>query len=205
MVRHKLPIGIQTFREIREEGFYYVDKTEHLLRLVQEGKYYFLSRPRRFGKSLLVDTLNELFGGDGELFRGLAIHGSWDWSVSHPVLRFSFSGGNYRDPERLHRALIRQLNTIGENAGVGPRYVDVPDRFEHLIRALHRNTGRRVAVLVDEYDKPILDAFPEPEVAQANRDFLRGFYGVIKDCDAHIRFCFLTGVSNSRRPACSPG
>ena len=190
-----LPIGIQSLREIRRMDCYYVDKTAHVLRLTREGKYHFLSRPRRFGKSLLVDTLKELFEGNGELFRGLAIHGEWDWSVRHPVVRFSFSGGNYGNPEELPRAVNRQLDVIGEEAGIAPRYADAPGRFDHLIRALHRDAGQQVVVLVDEYDKPILDALAEPEVAQANRDFLRGFYGAVKDCDADIRFCLLTGVS----------
>ena len=195
MERRTLPVGIQTFREIREEGFYHVDKTGHVLRLVREGKYYFLSRPRRFGKSLLVDTFKELFEGNGDLFRGLAIHGHWDWAVKHPVVRFQFAGGNYRDPDRLRLAVTRQLDVIGEKAGIGPRYADAPDRLDHLIRSLRRSTGQQVVVLVDEYDKPVLDALSEPDVALANRDFLRGFYGVVKDCDADIRFCFLTGVS----------
>ena len=195
MERRTLPIGIQTLGNIRARNCYYVDKTLHVLRLVEKGTHYFLSRPRRFGKSLLVDTLKELFEGNGDLFQGLAIHGEWDWTVRHPVVRFSFSGGNYGDPEQLPRAVARQLDTIGEDAEIEPRYTDAAGRFEHLIRMLHRSTGQRVVVLVDEYDKPILDALAEPEVALANRDFLRGFYGVIKDCDADIRFCFLTGVS----------
>ena len=145
-----LPVGIQTLGNIRARNCYYVDKTPHVLRLLREGTHYFLSRPRRFGKSLLVDTLKELFEGNGELFRGLAIHGEWDWSVKHPVMRFSFSGGNYGDPEELPRAVARQLDVIGEEAGVAPRYADAPGRFDHLIRALHRDTGQQVVVLVDE-------------------------------------------------------
>ena len=176
-------------------GCYYVDKTAHVLRLTREGKYHFLSRPRRFGKSLLVDTFKELFEGNGELFRGLAIHGEWDWSVKHPVVRFDFSSGEFGDREGLHRAVTRQLDVIGEEAGTAPRYADAPGRFDHLIRALRRSTGRQVVVLVDEYDKPILDALAEPETARANRNFLRSLYGVIKARDADIRFCFLTGVS----------
>ena len=100
---------------------YYVDKTAHVLRLAREGKYHFLSRPRRFGKSLLVDTFKELFEGNGELFRGLAIHGEWDWSVKHPVVRFDFSGGEFGDPEGLRHAVTRQLDVIGEEAGITPR------------------------------------------------------------------------------------
>ena len=166
-----------------------------MLRLAEEGTHYFLSRPRRFGKSLLVDTLKELFEGNGELFRGLAIHGEWDWSVKYPVVRISFGSGNFLDPGWLAESVAMQLDAVGENAGIEPRYSAVPARFTHLIRALHRDAGQQVVVLVDEYDKPILDALAEPDVALANRDFLRGFYGVIKDCDTDIRFCFLTGVS----------
>ena len=195
MERRRLPVGIQTLGNIRARNCYYVDKTPHVLRLVEEDTHYFLSRPRRFGKSLLVDTFKELFEGNGELFRGLAIHGKWDWSVKHPVVRFDFSGGEFGDPEGLRRTVIRQLDVIGEEAGIAPRYADPPGRFDHLIRALRRSTGRQVVVLVDEYDKPILDALSEPETARANRNVLRSLYGVIKACDADIRFCFLTGVS----------
>ena len=195
MEKRSLPVGIQTLGKIRARNCYYVDKTPHVLRLVEEGTHYFLSRPRRFGKSLLVDTLKELFEGNGELFRGLAIHGEWDWAVKHPVVRISFGSGNFLDPNWLPESIAMQLDEIGENAGIEARYSAAPARFTHLIRALRRSTGQRVVVLVDEYDKPILDALAEPDVARANREFLRGFYGVIKDCDEHIRFCLLTGVS----------
>ena len=195
MERRTLPIGIQTLGKIRARNCYYVDKTPHVLRLVEEDTHYFLSRPRRFGKSLLVDTLKELFEGNGDLFQGLAIHGEWDWTVKHPVVRISFGSGNFLDPNWLPESIAMQLDEIGENAEIEARYSAAPARFTHLIRALRRSTGQRVVVLVDEYDKPILDALPEPDVARANREFLRGFYGVIKDCDEHIRFCLLTGVS----------
>ena len=111
MSRRKLPIGIQTFREVREESCYYVDKTPYMRRLVEEGKHYFLSRPRRFGKSLFVDTLKELFEGNEPLFEGLAIHGHWDWSVRYPVLRLDFSLGDYREPGYLHQSLMAQPGT----------------------------------------------------------------------------------------------
>ncbi len=174
---------------------YYVDKTDHVRRLVERGKYYFLSRPRRFGKTLLVDTLQELFEGSEELFRGLAVHGKWDWSARHPVVRISFGSGNLGDPDRLHRNAMMQLDAAEKRAGVRCGYPDASDRLHHLISELHGRAGRRVVVLVDEYDKPILDALGDRELALANRDFLRGFYSVVKDCDAHIRFAFLTGVS----------
>ena len=155
--RRRLPIGIQTFRKLREGGYYYVDKTGLLGRLVDGGTHYFLSRPRRFGKSLLVDTLKELFEGNRPLFEGLAIHDRWDWTARHPVVRLDFGAGDFDDPEHLPQAVLAQLDAAGEDMGVATRY-DIPSlRFQDLLKALHVRTGRRVVVLVDEYDKPILD------------------------------------------------
>ena len=195
MTKRKLPIGIQTLCEIREENCYYVDKTDHIQQLIDEGKHYFLSRPRRFGKSLFLDTLKELFEGNEPLFEGLHVHDYWDWSVRYPVVRLSFGKGNFKDESYLHANVMAQLHTIAEEAGIAPRYDTAPECFSDLIRVLHRQAGQRVAVLIDEYDKPILDALEVPEVARANRDFLRGLYATIKDSDAHIKFTFLTGVS----------
>ena len=193
--RRKLPIGIQTFREIREENYYYVDKTAVIQRLMDEGKHYFLSRPRRFGKSLFLDTLKELFEGNEPLFEGLHIHDHWDWSVRYPVLRLDFGSGNFNEPEILHKEVMAQLDAVEEETGVESHYDTASARFRHIIQMLHSQAGQRVAVLVDEYDKPILDVLDEPEVARANRDFLRGLYSTIKSNDAHIKFTFLTGVS----------
>ena len=193
--KRKLPIGVQTFRKIREEGCYYVDKTPWIRRLVDEGEQYFLSRPRRFGKSLLLDTIKELFQGSEELFRGLAIHDQWDWNVRCPVVRLEFGSGNYKDPDWLKEDVTDQLDELEESAGLDARSGSGPTRLRHLVRALHENAGERVVVLVDEYDKPILDALETPKVAQANRDYLRGLYSTIKSSDAHIKFSFLTGVS----------
>ena len=193
--RRKLPIGIQTFRQIREGGYYYVDKTGYLRKLLDEGKHYFLSRPRRFGKSLLVDTISELFEASEALFRGLDIHDKWDWSAPNPVLRLSFSGGNFREPRAVRASLMAQLDSVARRSGVASRYDTGPERFAALIEALRRKAGRPVAVLVDEYDKPILDALDAPDIARANRDFLRGVYGAVKDADADLRFSFFTGVS----------
>ena len=195
MNTYKLPIGIQTFRKIREDGCYYVDKTPYLRRLVDEGTHYFLSRPRRFGKSLLLDTLKELFESNEPLFHGLDIHGHWNWSVRYPVVRLDFSSGDFKQPDYLHKDVMAQLSAIEDEAAVAGRYDTAPARFRHLMQALHRQAGQRVVVLVDEYDKPILDALETPEVARANRGYLRGLYGVIKDSDAHVRFAFLTGIS----------
>ena len=193
--RRKLPIGIQTFREIREEGCYYVDKTPFVRRLVDEGKHYFLSRPRRFGKSLLVDTIKELFEGNEPLFRGLAIHDRWDWSAPRPVLRLDFGGGGYGEPGLVHKEAAARLGALEREFAVVPHDDIAPARFRHLLETLHERTGRRAAVLIDEYDKPILDALRTPETARANRDFLQGLYSVIKSADAHVEFTLLTGVS----------
>ena len=193
--KRKLPIGIQTFREIREDHCYYVDKTAYMERLVDEGKHYFLSRPRRFGKSLFLDTLKELFEGNEPLFEGLAIHERWDWSVRHPVLRLDFSRGYFKEPGQLQEDVMAQLDAMERRGGVGSDYTGAAVRFSYLIEALHERTGQRVAVLIDEYDKPILDALEVPEVARANRDYLQGLYSTIKFGDAHIAFSFLTGVS----------
>ena len=195
MRKRKLPIGIQTFREIREEGCYYVDKTAYAHRLVEGGKHYFLSRPRRFGKSLFVDTLKELFEGNEPLFQGLAVHDRWDWSVRHPVLRLDFSAGDYTDPACLADEAAAQLAAFEKQAGIDPGHARASIRFRQVIEALHERTGQRVVILVDEYDKPILDALETPELARASRDYLRGLYSAIKFSDAHVKFTLLTGVS----------
>ncbi len=195
MSKRRLPIGIQTFHKIREEDCYYVDKTGYIGRLLDEGTHYFLSRPRRFGKSLFLDTLKELFEGNEPLFEGLYIHDRWDWSIRHPVLRLSFGSGNFKEPDYLEATLMEQLAAAERRAGIVSEYATAPGRFAFLLEALHDQAGQPVAVLIDEYDKPILDALDTPEVARAHRDFLLGLYSGIKDCDAHIQFTFLTGVS----------
>ena len=196
MFRRRLPIGLQTFSELREEGCYYVDKTPWIRRLLSGGKHFFLSRPRRFGKSLFLDTLKELFEGNERLFRGLDIHGDWDWSARHPVVRLSFGRGDFGEPGYLRTNLKAQLDRVEEEHEVERRYEAAPERLDFLLRALHRRTGQRAVVLVDEYDKPILDALEAaPDIARANRNALRGLYSVIKDCDAHVRFSFIAGVS----------
>ncbi len=196
MTRRQLPIGIQSFRRIREQDCYYVDKTPHIRRLVEMGDFYFLSRPRRFGKSLLVDTLRELFEGNETLFRGLDIHSHWDWSVRNPVVRLSF-GGAYNEPGALEGDIIEQLESIERHHNLSPaRTSDTGSRrLRNILDRLHHATGQRAVVLVDEYDKPILDVIDRPEMATVNRDYLRGFYGIIKDSAEHVCFVFVTGVS----------
>ena len=190
-----LPIGVQSFRKLRQEGRHYVDKTDHIRDLLRLGTHYFLSRPRRFGKSLLLSTLQSLFECEHELFAGLAIERHWNWSEPCPVVHLDLSGGIFHEPSALQRSLGARLGEIEEDIGIKPKYDDATERFAFLIRQLHRTTSHRVAVLVDEYDKPILDVLDDPGIARANRDFLRGLYAVIKRCDEHVRFCFLTGVS----------
>ena len=195
MTRRKLPIGIRTFREIREGGFPYVDKTAFLNRLVDAGVPYLLSRPRGFGKSLLVDTMKELFEGNEALFRGLAIHDRWDWSVRHPVVRLDFAGGDCRTPAGLEASLAKQLSGAESRAGLTARWETAPERFADLIERLHERSGQRVAVLVDDYDKPILDVLDDPAAAKRHLRFLGGFYATVKAADAHNRFTFFTGAS----------
>ncbi len=195
MSRRRLPIGIQDFPTIRSEDFYYVDKTSLVRRLVDEGRHYFLSRPRRFGKSLLLDTLRSLFACHEPLFRGLDIHPHWDWSAPHPVVRLSF-GGKYNEPGDIERNILTQLELVERHAGLPSAACRTgPERLLDILDRLHGVTGRRVVVLVDEYDKPILDVLHDPGLARANRDYLRGFYGIVKDSAEHVRFVFVTGVS----------
>ncbi len=189
-----LPIGIRSFREIREGGYYYVDKTAYLWRLLDEGKHYVLSRPRLFGKSLLVDTCKELLEGNEALFRGLEVHRRWDWSVRHPVVRLSFGSGGLQDPGSLSASVEAQLEAAERRWHAPVARDRGAQRLAALVESIHRGTGHRVAVLVDDYDRPILDALATPEVARTHRDWLGGLYAVVKDADAHIRFSFFTGV-----------
>ncbi len=195
MTRQKLPTGIQTLRKIRQQGCYYVDKTPQIKQLIDRGNDYFLSRPRRFGKSLLVDTLKELFEGNEPLFQGLHIHDHWDWSVRHPIVRLSFDG-KYACPEDIERSALKQLKIIGESVDLAVTPGDTAqDYLLELLIHLHRTTGQQVVVLVDEYDKPILDVIDNEAMAIANRDHLGGIYGIIKGSAGHVRFVFVTGVS----------
>ncbi|MCY4358168.1 MAG: AAA family ATPase [Gammaproteobacteria bacterium] len=195
MNKLRLPIGNQSFQIIREKNCYYVDKTRQIRHLIDSGDYYFLSRPRRFGKSLLLSTLKELFESNEPLFRGLHIHKHWDWSVRHPVLRLSFDG-RYECPEDVERSVIKQLGIIERNAGLAEAPGNTAqDYLLDLLDRLHHATGQQIVVLVDEYDKPILDVIDNKEMAIANRDKLRGIYGIIKGAAEHVRFVLVTGVS----------
>ena len=193
----KLPIGVQTFAKIRAEDFYYVDKTDYALKLFEQGSHYFLSRPRRFGKSLFIDMLAELFAGNEPLFRGLYCHDKWDWSLKYPVVRLSFAEGRMFSAAGLDAQIDALLDENAARYGVviDPPPLGVHLRFSQLIQRLAAQTGQRVVVLVDEYDKPILDNLTQPEVARAMREGLRNLYSVIKGQDANIQFAFLAGVS----------
>ncbi|PWQ92198.1 ATP-binding protein [Leucothrix pacifica] len=195
MTRRKLPLGVQTFAKIRSDEYYYVDKTSLAHLLINEGTHYFLSRPRRFGKSLFLDTLKELFEGNEALFKGLDIHDQWDWSVKYPVLRFSFGSGNYRSAGSLEAELDKQLLHLEQKFNITPQFDHAGGRFTDLLVQLNKQWQLPVVVLVDEYDKPMLDAINTPDLARENRDFLSGFYGTVKDNDALVRFSFFTGVS----------
>jgi hypothetical protein len=193
--RKKLPIGIQNLREIREDGHYYVDKTGLAVDLVSGGKYCFLSRPRRFGKSLFLDTLRQLFEGRRALFTGLAAEHRWDWSRTNPVVRISFGGGVLKTRAALDERLGELLQDNQERLGVTCSHPSLSGRFAQLIAQVHAHTGRTVVVLVDEYDKPILDNITDSAVALDMREGLKDFYSVLKDADEHLRFVFITGVS----------
>lgn len=188
----KYPIGIQDFGKLRQGGYLYVDKTEVIHDLIELGQYYFLSRPRRFGKSLLISTLKYLFQGERELFEGLWIEGKYDFKP-YPVLHFSFSSLGYKDiglEAGLHQALNNKAKEAGfilTQKGIGPR-------FQELIGQL-ANRGRKVVLLIDEYDKPLVDYIDHPEQAEINRDVLKNLFSVIKDADPFLRFFLITGVS----------
>ncbi|MDR1064332.1 MAG: AAA family ATPase, partial [Azoarcus sp.] len=195
MSRKKFPIGIQTFREIREDNCYYVDETAFALRMIKEGKAYFLSRPRRFGKSLFLDTLAELFAGNEPLFRGLYCHGKWDWNAKYPVIRISFAEGVMGSAAELKIRILDMLAENEQHLGLEKGSGEIPGRFIRLIQAAEARFGQRAVILVDEYDKPILDNLASPDLAREMRDGLRNLYSVIKGQDAHIKFALLTGVS----------
>ncbi|WP_291323820.1 ATP-binding protein [Desulfonatronospira sp.] len=192
----KLPIGVSTLREIIEDGYTYVDKTRIVHELVESGKYYFLSRPRRFGKSLFIDTLKEAFEGNQDLFRNLWLYDHWDWEKKYPVIHISFAEGILQHREALDQKIFELLDDNQERLQVSCQYKNsVSGCFSSLIRKAKKNYRLGAVVLVDEYDKPILDNISDPEAAAEMREGLKNLYSVIKAQDANIRFAFLTGVS----------
>ena len=191
----RYPIGMQTFSEIRRRECVYIDKTGLIYDLVTSDKIYFLSRPRRFGKSLLVTTLEAYFSGRKELFRGLAMESlEKDWT-EYPVLHFDFSGTKYFSTADLSEQLDIQLSRLEEKYGKGEGEVTPAGRFGGIIRRAYEKTGRQVVFLVDEYDAPLLDSNGNPELQEKLRNMLRSFYSVVKMNDAMLRFVFITGIS----------
>jgi hypothetical protein len=191
----KLPVGIQTFRKLIEGGYVYADKTGYVYDLIQNGSYYFLSRPRRFGKSLLIDTIAEAFSGDRELFEGLAIANTDFPFERHPIIRLDMTQVSIDDTQSLARDLGVVIGTMEETEGFKSPEGSIALRLQKLIESLRAKYNQRVVVLVDEYDKPVIDHISEPEKARANRELLGNFYGVLKGQDANLRFVMLTGVS----------
>ncbi len=191
----KLPVGIQSFEVIRTEGYYYVDKTPFVKKLVDEGKYYFLSRPRRFGKSLFLDTLRQAFLGRRELFKGLYLENKWDWSEKYPVVYISFGAGVIKSVKELDVTFEEILMEHEETYGIKLAYPSLKGRFRELIKALYQKYNQKVVVLIDEYDKPILDNIEDRQTAITIREELKNFYSVLKDADPYLKFCFITGVS----------
>ena len=191
----KYPIGIQTFAKIREENFLYFDKTKEVYQLAKNGGYFFLSRPRRFGKSLLVTTLEAYFQGRKELFEGLAISTlETEWK-QYPVLHIDLNAAKYTEPQALVSIIDGHLRRFETSFGENPKEDTVSERFKGIIKRAFDQTGRQVVILVDEYDKPLLEAIGDPELQNDYRKMLKSFYGVAKSMDQYIRLAFFTGVT----------
>ena len=189
------PLGIQNFEKIRKEAYAYVDKTALIHKLATTGTYYFLNRPRRFGKSLLVSTMEAYFRGKKELFIGLDIENlEQDWN-EYPVLHLDFNGNNYQEADDLDVTLNIHLDRWESEYGITSRYNKHSARFQNIIDGIYDKTGKKVVVLIDEYDKPIVDNLVNPTLADYYKTVLQGFYSVLKAKDGKIRFGFLTGVS----------
>ena len=189
------PIGIQSFEDLRSNNYVYVDKTDHIYRLVSSGKYYFLSRPRRFGKSLLVSALEAYFKGKKELFSGLAIEQLEEEWMEYPVIHIDFNGVSYNSPNSLEKVLDEKLLLLEKEFGVS-RTSDLHGlRFQRIIDSAYNKYNRQVVILIDEYDKPIVDNLGNDSLVEPYKKILQGFYSVLKAKDGQIKFGLLTGVS----------
>lgn len=188
----KYPIGLQDFGKIRKEGFLYIDKTKSIHKLIGSGNYYFLSRPRRFGKSLLLSTIKEIFNGNKKLFEGLWIHDQWNWEQKHPVIHLRFSQIAYKELG-LITAISRELDLLAAEFDIHLTEDVVALKFRELIRKTAKHG--RVVILIDEYDKPITDYLEDQEKVEENRSIFKSFYSVLKDADEYIRLLLITGVS----------
>ena len=189
------PIGIQNFEKIRKDGYLYIDKTALIYQLVKTGSYYFLSRPRRFGKSLLLSTLEAYFQGKKELFEGLAMEKLEKEWTKHPILHFDLNISHYDAPDSLYKILNDTLSRYEEEYGTRPTEETLPLRFAGIIDRAYRKTGQRAVILIDEYDKPLLQNLHDEETQNRFRNMLKPFYGVLKTMDRAIRFALLTGVT----------
>jgi len=193
----KLPIGISDFKKLIEGNYIYVDKTEYIYKLIQEGgNYYFLSRPRRFGKSLLISTIEYLFKGERELYKGLYIEDKWNWEQKYPVVRIDFVKTQVRDEKELEKELKATIVETGR----GYRYkynkeYTINRNFELLLERIYEERKKQVVILIDEYDKPILDNIEKREKVGRIREVLKGFYTTLKGLDRYIKFVLVTGVS----------
>ncbi|MCD8291367.1 MAG: ATP-binding protein [Prevotella sp.] len=195
----KFPIGIQTFKSVITEGYVYVDKTAKMYELISMGKYYFLSRPRRFGKSLLISTMKAYFEGEKELFKGLAIEKLEQEWKQYPVLHLDLNTGKYKSKESLYNVLSDIFDDWEEIYGSTDEKKDLELRFKRIVKRAYEKTGKQVVILVDEYDKPILSAIEDEELQEDYRGTLKSIYSVLKTQDQYIRFAFLTGVSKFSR------
>jgi hypothetical protein len=191
----KLPLGIQNFPEIRRDDYVYIDKTPLALKMADSGKYYFLSRPRRFGKSLFLDTLKCLFEARKDLFKGLFVYDKWDWDKTYPVIRIDFSKGLVKTKKELSDKIGAFIRQTARDFNLEIQETGTSNAFEELIRKCHDRHDMPVVILIDEYDKPILDNITDNDTALIMKDGLRDLYSVIKGMDPFIRFVFLTGVS----------
>jgi len=191
----KLPIGIQTFKTIREENYLYIDKTKEAYELIDSYSYSFLARPRRFGKSLFIDTLQNIFEGNKELFKGLYIYDKWDWNIKYPVIKIDFKG-DFSTKEKLEKRIIQNLKNNQERLQVQCKeYTQYDICFEELIKQIYEKYNQKVIILIDEYDKAILDVIDNIQQAKINREIIKSLYSMIKGNDAYVKFAFLTGVS----------
>ena len=191
----RLPIGIQTYSEVISNGWLYVDKTEYISKMTRVSKYIFLSRPRRFGKSLLVSTLQAYFEGRKEIFEGTDIDRTETEWTQYPVLKFSMASAKHTDAPKLHRFLNSMLEREEQRWGIATPKQDANDRLQDLILTAHRQTGKKVVVLIDEYDAPLLDVSHIGSLLDEMRQIMRNFYSPLKDCDPYLKFVFITGIT----------
>jgi hypothetical protein len=204
----KLPIGISDFKELIQGDYIYVDKTQYIYKLIKQGKYYFLSRPRRFGKSLLLSTIEYLFKGERELYRGLYIYSynignkslviedKWNWEETYPVIRIEFAETQVRNEEELEKELKATIIETGKKYGYEyNKEYTINRNLRLLIEGIYEESKKQVVILIDEYDKPILDNIENKKEVEKIRETLKGFYTTLKGLDKYIRFVLITGVS----------